>query len=168
MTFASLHHHTTFSYGDGYALPEAHVRRAEEIGLNAMAATEHGNISSHVQLESAAKKAGINLSLELSSTRRARRERHAAQEPSHDPGGESGGVPEPSQLVTKTYAEGFYYEPTADGKMLAAHKRWTGCSIGCQGSVLSSPRWLAESTSLNMMLATHERSGWPHSSSELW
>src|SRR5437764_37907 len=39
MTFASLHHHTTFSYGDGYALPEAHIRRATEIGLNAMAVT---------------------------------------------------------------------------------------------------------------------------------
>src|SRR2546430_7317904 len=36
----------SFSYGDGYALPEAHVRRATEIGLNALAATEHGNISS--------------------------------------------------------------------------------------------------------------------------
>src|SRR5215467_3910194 len=52
MVFASLHHHSTFSYGDGYALPSAHVRRAEEIGLTALAATEHGNISSHVQLES--------------------------------------------------------------------------------------------------------------------
>src|SRR5215204_669530 len=59
MTFASLHHHTTFSYGDGYALPEAHMRRATEIGLNTMAVTEHGNISSHVQAEVAAKKAGV-------------------------------------------------------------------------------------------------------------
>jgi hypothetical protein len=45
--YVSLHHHTTYSYLDGYGLPEAHVRRAGEIGMQALAVTEHGNISSH-------------------------------------------------------------------------------------------------------------------------
>src|SRR5882724_11470408 len=31
MRFVSLHHHSTYSYLDGFQLPEAHVRRATEI-----------------------------------------------------------------------------------------------------------------------------------------
>lgn len=137
MTFASLHHHTTFSYGDGYALPSAHIRRAEEIGLNAMAATEHGNISSHVQLETAAKKAGIKplFGVELYTGELGE---HATQRKNHltvlaenQPGYQN-----LLKLVSSTYAEGFYYEPTADGKMLAAHKEGLVVLSGCQGSAL--------------------------------
>jgi hypothetical protein len=59
MRFVSLHHHSTFSYLDGYQLPEAHVRRATEINMGAIAMTEHGNIDSHVKFEKAAEKAGV-------------------------------------------------------------------------------------------------------------
>jgi DNA polymerase-3 subunit alpha len=137
MTFASLHHHTTFSYGDGYALPEAHVRRAEEIGLNAIAATEHGNISSHVQLESAAKKAGIRplFGVELYTGELGE---NATQRKNHLTilAENQKGYRNLLQLVTKTYAEGFYYEPTADGKMLAKHRDGLVVLSGCQGSAL--------------------------------
>lgn len=57
--YVSLHHHTTYSYLDGYALPEAHVRRATEIGMGALGVTEHGNVSSHVKLEIAGLAAGV-------------------------------------------------------------------------------------------------------------
>lgn len=59
MKFVSLHHHTSFSSGDGHGMPEDHVLRAKELGMTAMALTEHGNTSSHVQLEQAALKHGI-------------------------------------------------------------------------------------------------------------
>lgn len=54
MRFVSLHHHSTFSFMDGFQMPEAHVRRATEINMGAVAMTEHGNIFSHVKLEKAA------------------------------------------------------------------------------------------------------------------
>ena len=53
MRYVSLHHHSTFSYGDGFALPREHVERAATLGMTALALTEHGNLSSHVQLEKA-------------------------------------------------------------------------------------------------------------------
>ena len=59
MEYVSLHHHSTFSYGDGYGLPKEHVEFCKNAGMKAMALTEHGNTSSHVQLEKAAKAAGI-------------------------------------------------------------------------------------------------------------
>jgi DNA polymerase-3 subunit alpha len=42
MDYVSLHHHSTFSYGDGYGLPEEHVERCATLGMKAMALTEHG------------------------------------------------------------------------------------------------------------------------------
>jgi hypothetical protein len=58
MRFASLHHHSTFSYMDGYQLPEAHVRRATELNMSSLAMTEHGNLDSHVKFEEAIEKVG--------------------------------------------------------------------------------------------------------------
>lgn len=58
MRFASLHHHSTFSYMDGYQLPEAHVRRATELNMEHIAMTEHGNLDSHVKFEEAIEKNG--------------------------------------------------------------------------------------------------------------
>lgn len=59
MEFVSLHSHSTYSYGDGFGLPEAHVARVAELGMKALALTEHGNVSSHVKLEIAAMKHDI-------------------------------------------------------------------------------------------------------------
>lgn len=59
MQYVSLHHHSTFSYGDGYGLPDEHVAACAAYGMTAMALTEHGNTSSHVQLEKACRKHGI-------------------------------------------------------------------------------------------------------------
>jgi DNA polymerase III subunit alpha len=137
MQFASLHHHTTFSYGDGYALPSAHARRAAEIGLNTMAVTEHGNVSSHVQLEQAAKKEGIKpiYGVELytgeigeSATQRKNHLTVLAESLK--------GYRNLLRLVSKTYSEGFHYEPTASGKMLKQHADGLIILSGCQGSAL--------------------------------
>jgi DNA polymerase-3 subunit alpha len=137
MTFASLHHHTTFSYGDGYALPSAHCRRAGEIGLTAMAATEHGNISSHVQMEAAAKKNGVKplFGVELYTGELGE---NATQRKNHLTilAEDAEGYRNLLRLVSETYSGGFYYEPTADGKMLAKHGDGLIVLSGCQGSAL--------------------------------
>ena len=58
MEYVSLHHHSTYSFLDGYGHPSEHVERAAELGMSAIALTEHGNVSSHPKLEQAANKAG--------------------------------------------------------------------------------------------------------------
>lgn len=59
MKYVSLHHHSTFSFGDGYGLPKEHVEFCYNAGMKAMGLTEHGNGSSWVQLEKACKQFGI-------------------------------------------------------------------------------------------------------------
>jgi DNA polymerase III alpha subunit len=53
MKYVPLHAHSTYSYKDGYGLPKDHVERCVELGIPALAMTEHGNVSSWVALESA-------------------------------------------------------------------------------------------------------------------
>lgn len=59
MHYVSLHTHTTFSFGDGYGTVQQHVKRVADLGMAAVALTEHGNVSSHAQLEKHAKAVGI-------------------------------------------------------------------------------------------------------------
>jgi len=137
LRFSSLHHHSTYSYLDGYGLPEAHVRRAAEIGMGAMALTEHGNVSSHVRFEQACLKHGVKpiFGVELYCGEVGER---ATQRKNHLTvlAREQRGYSNLLRLVGRTYSEGFYYEPTASGKMLKQHREGLVVLSGCSGSLL--------------------------------
>lgn len=49
--YSSLHNHTYYSLLDGYGSPQEMLDRAKEIGLNAFAITEHGNVYSHIYFD---------------------------------------------------------------------------------------------------------------------
>lgn len=49
--YSSLHNHTYYSLLDGYGSPKEMLDRAKEIGLNAFAITEHGNVYSHIYFD---------------------------------------------------------------------------------------------------------------------
>lgn len=137
MRAGSLHHHSTFSYRDGYQMPEAHIRRAAELQMPFMALTEHGNVSSHVKFEKAASGSGVQpiygcefytgpigegaKQTKYHLTVLARNEV---------------GYRNLMTLVTRSYAEGFYYEPTIDMRMLRDHKEGLIVLSGCSGSLL--------------------------------
>lgn len=59
MKWVSLHHHTTCSHGDGFGPVRSHVKRGHELGMSALAVTEHRNVSSHVDLEIACAEFGM-------------------------------------------------------------------------------------------------------------
>lgn len=138
MRFVSLHHHSTFSYMDGFQLPEAHVRRATEIGMGSFALTEHGNVSSHVKLEQAAQKAGVKpiFGCEVYTgdvgDNRTQLKNHltvlaATQE----------GYKNLLRLVSESWSN-FYYQPTTSGSNLKRHKEGLIVLSGCTGSLLAT------------------------------
>ena len=139
ITFASLHHHSTFSYLDGYGTPEAHVARAADLGMTALALTEHGNVSSHVRLERAAHDTGVKpiFGCELytggigeAATQRKNHLTVLAEN--------AEGYRNLLRVVSRGWAEGFYYEPTVSGEMLGEHKEGLIVLSGCSGSLLST------------------------------
>jgi DNA polymerase-3 subunit alpha len=138
MKYVSLHHHSTYSYMDGYGTPEQHVSRAVELGMPALALTEHGNVSSHVRLEKAANKAGIKpiFGVELytgavEDSQRSKFKWHLTVLAENQTGYKN-----LLELVSRGWAEGFYYEPTVSGEMLAEHAEGLVVLSGCAGSKL--------------------------------
>jgi DNA polymerase-3 subunit alpha len=143
MRFASLHHHSTYSYLDGFQLPEAHVRRAMELNMSAIAMTEHGNIMSHVKFEQACKDKDIGAGTvkpifgleaycgEIDVERRSQTKNHLTLLAK-----DQEGYRNILKLVSRSWMEGFYYEPTISGSLLREHSRGLVCLSGCQGSLL--------------------------------
>lgn len=139
MRFASLHHHTTYSYLDGFGLPEAHVRRAAELDMPAIACTDHGNVSGHVQLEKAAKEAGIKpiFGCEVyagytDEERRTTRKNHLTVLAET-----ATGYRNLLEMVTQSWKE-FYQTPTTSPDNLRTHKDGLIILSGCQGSLLAT------------------------------
>lgn len=63
--YVSLHTHSTYSYGDGFGSVKDHVNRIADLGMNAIALTEHGNVSSWVALEKACKATSLSVGREI-------------------------------------------------------------------------------------------------------
>lgn len=137
MMFVSLHHHSTFSFGDGFGTPAQHVERAAELGLTAMALTEHGNVSSHFQFEKAALKAGVKPIFGLEAycagvgEQKNQWKHHLTLLAESEEGYRN-----LNRIVTASWRE-FYYHPTVGGKVLAAFRDGIAVLSGCSGSGLA-------------------------------
>jgi DNA polymerase-3 subunit alpha len=122
---------------DGYGLPDAHVQRAADLGMEALAHTEHGNVSSHVKLEQASLKAGIKPIFGL--------EAYTAPDNMRETGNQrkwhltilamnEQGYQTLNRLVTRSWREGFYRWPTITGSMLAEDNEGLIVLSGCADS----------------------------------
>lgn len=133
--FVALHSHSTFSYGDGFGKVGEHVARVADLGGSALALTEHGNVSSWVQLEKEAAKAGIKpiFGLEAyAAPPKVRQKFHQtilAETPE--------GLRNLNRIVGRSWAEGFYQWPTVHGEMMAEHAEGLIMTSGCADSLLS-------------------------------
>src|SRR4051812_35556936 len=138
MEFVSLHHHSTYSFLDGYGHPSEHVARAAELGMPAIALTEHGNMSSHPKLEQAAQKLDMHAvyGCELytgSATNPTQRKNHLSVWAQDEQG-----YQDMLRMVSWAWSEGFYYEPTVTGLVFADHSERVIVGSGCTGSLLST------------------------------
>lgn len=140
MKGVSLHHHTTFSYMDGFGTPEDHAARSAELGMSAQAVTEHGNVSSFVRHEKACLAHGIRPIFgleaytapsnmrELKSTRKWHLTILAMNER---------GLRNLNMLVTRSWETGFYMWPTIHGEDLYEFNEGLIVLSGCADSKLA-------------------------------
>jgi DNA polymerase-3 subunit alpha len=59
LSYNGLHVHTHYSLFDGIATPEEYLSRAQELGMEALAITDHGSLSGHREFYRIAKEKGI-------------------------------------------------------------------------------------------------------------
>jgi DNA polymerase-3 subunit alpha len=145
--FVHLHLHTEFSLLDGACRIGELLDRAAELGMPAVAVTEHGNLFSAVTFHDEARKRGITpvLGCEVYVAPGSRTDR--AGQP-----GETAshlvllaetdeGFHNLIKLVSAGYTDGFYYKPRIDRALLAAHARGLiGLSSCLKGEVATGLR----------------------------
>ena len=59
MSFVHLHVHSTYSILDGFGLPKELVARVKELGMPAVALTDHGTMFGTLEFFNAASAAGV-------------------------------------------------------------------------------------------------------------
>jgi DNA polymerase-3 subunit alpha len=148
MSFVHLHVHSEYSLLDGLSRIPHLVSRARELGMPALALTDHGTMFGVVDFYHAAKEAGIKpiLGMEAYLAARGMHDR----DPQLD--GRSfhqlllaeneTGYRNLLQIASAAQLEGFYYRPRIDHDYLAAHSEGLIVSTGCMSGEI--PRALAD------------------------
>lgn len=125
--FAHLHLHTHYSLLDGLGRPDDYFRRAKELGMTAIAATDHGVSYGLLEWYQTGKKAGIKpiLGVEAYVARFGRHQKRANIDvkPYHLIllAENETGYANLLKLTTLAHTEGYYYKPRMDYEILAAH-----------------------------------------------
>ena len=144
-SFCHLHVHTHYSLLDGATRINDLVQRAKQMGMPAVAITDHGNLFGVIDFYEAARKAGIKpvIGCEVYMAPGDRRSKDA------------GGIKEASHhllllamnrqgyrnlvsLSSIAYREGFYYRPRIDKEILRELSDGLLCTSACRTTSDSS------------------------------
>jgi len=144
--FAHLHLHTDYSLLDGAIQIKPLAARTEELGMQACAMTDHGNMFGAISFYNAMKNHGVKpiIGCETYITRGSRKDRAAGA-----PGEKANfhlillaknleGYQNLVRLTSKAYTEGFYYKPRIDKDLLAEHSKGLIALSACMSGVPSA------------------------------
>lgn len=141
--FVHLHVHSEYSLLDGLIKIPSLLARAKELGMTAVALTDHGAMYGAFQFYKQAVQAGIKPIIGL--------EAYQAAISRHDMSKETGkkryhltllaknatGYKNLMKLTTIAHLEGFYYRPRIDFEALEQHSEGIICLSGCMQSMVS-------------------------------
>ncbi len=149
-SFVHLHLHTQYSLLDGAIRLKDLIPRAKELGVPAIAQTDHGNMFGAIDFYTRCKANGIKpiLGSEIYFTPGSRHDRRSAKRAktvgSQDAEESSRqihhlillcknntGYKNLCKLLSKAYLEGFYYKPRADVELLKEHSEGLICTTAC-------------------------------------
>jgi DNA polymerase-3 subunit alpha len=147
VSYVGLHVHTHFSLFDGIATPEEYVDRAVELGMTALAITDHGSLSGHREMYRAAKSKNIKPILGVEGyitedrfDKRDRDSREGLLDLVYNHivllAKSQKGLENLNRLNEIGWTEGFYKKPRIDYKVLEQYKEGIIVTSGClSGSV---------------------------------
>ncbi len=135
--FVHLHTHSHYSLLDGLAKIDGLVNRTKELGMEAIALTDHGNLYGAVEFYKKAKKAGIKpiIGVEtyiapngylMKRPKIDERRYHQILLAKNETGWKN-----LIRLVTTSYLDGFYYKPRIDKTLLEQYHEGLLCLSGC-------------------------------------
>ncbi|HEU68033.1 MAG TPA: DNA polymerase III subunit alpha, partial [Candidatus Acetothermia bacterium] len=138
VAFVHLHVHSEYSLLDAMGRVRELVARAAELGMPALALTDHGNVSGAVKFYRAAREKGIKplLGAELYVAPGSRHSRHPSR--SRSPyhlvllAMDRTGWQNLLLLTSRAHTEGFYYKPRVDLELLADHAQGLIALSACE------------------------------------
>jgi DNA polymerase-3 subunit alpha len=140
LRFVHLHVHTHYSLLDGATRIDDLVRRVREMGMPAVAVTDHGNLFGAIEFHEAAARAGVKpiIGCEVYMAPGDRRARDAGgmKEASHHLlllAHNRAGYHNLLKLCSIAYRDGFYYRPRIDKAVLAELAEGLVCTSTCLG-----------------------------------
>jgi len=143
--FAHLHCHTHYSLLDGANRIPDLVKKTKELGMNALAITDHGNLYGALEFYTKCRDAGINpiLGYEAYIAPGHRTERGATRTKEASfhltlLAKNRTGFQNLIKLASKAFLEGFYYKPRIDKELLSQYHEGLICLSGCCSGELSS------------------------------
>ncbi|MCX7609895.1 MAG: DNA polymerase III subunit alpha [Anaerolineales bacterium] len=148
MSFVHLHVHTEYSLLDGFSNIPKLVRRARELGMPALAITDHGAMYGVIEFYERALEVGIKpiIGVEAYLAARSMKERDPQEDKKSTHllllAENQTGYRNLLKLVTAAQLEGFYYYPRIDKELLAQHAEGLICTSGCLAAEV--PRLLAQ------------------------
>jgi len=139
--FVHLHNHSDYSLLDGASPIPRMIKRAAELGMPAVALTDHGAMFGAIEFHQAAKKAGIKpiIGMEAYVTRGSRRDR--TRETAHHLvllARDEQGFRNLIRLSSIAFLEGFYYKPRVDHEVLAQHAAGITALSACPKGEIAS------------------------------
>ena len=146
--FTHLHVHTEYSMLDGISRIPSLVARTKELGMDALAITDHGTFYGVVDFYSACKEVGIKpiIGCEVYVAHNSRFDKDPSERsPNHLVllARDNTGYRNLMQLVTKAHVDGFHYRPRIDKSLLEEFGQGLAVLSACPSAEV--PRLLADS-----------------------
>jgi len=144
--FAHLHVHTEYSLLDGANRIKPLVKRAKELGMEAMAITDHGSMFGVIDFYKAAKSEGIKpiIGCEVYIAPGSRRDTFEVDGTKYYHlillAENATGYKNLVQLVSKANIEGMYYKPRIDKELLRQYHEGIICLSACIAGEI--PAWI--------------------------
>lgn len=149
--FVHLHNHTQYSLLDGLSKVPALMERVHELGMKAVAMTDHGLMSGAVEFYKAAKERDIKPIIGMEAYVAPRS--HKDRDPAYDRAAyhltilaaNNTGYQNLMRLSTIANLDGFYYRPRIDRELIAQYNEGvivlSGCMQGEVGDALRSGQY---------------------------
>ena len=143
--FVHLHNHTEFSLLDGLAKIKLLAKRTKELGMKAIAMTDHGNMYGAIYFYKACLEEGIKpiIGCEVYMAKRTRHDKEAGVDADNNHlvllVKNSQGYKNLMKIVSVSNLEGYYYKPRVDVQLLEKYHDGLIATSGCVNGYIAGP-----------------------------
>jgi len=143
--FVHLHNHSEFSLLDGLSKIDPMVKRAKDLGMKAIAITDHGNMYGTIKFYTKCLEEGIKpiIGCEIYLSRRSRHDKEAGVDTDSNHlillAKNNTGYKNLMKIISISNLEGYYYRPRTDMELLKEYHEGLICLSACLNGYVSEP-----------------------------